>query len=53
MWSELRKNGVLEQTLVIVCAINGHTEQTLLDVLYAHTGYRSFEQMHESEGRTA
>ena len=37
--------GVKEQTLQIVTAINGYSVETLEDVLYAHTGYRTFEQL--------
>lgn len=36
--------GVTEQTLQIVTAINGYTVDTMLDVLYVHTGYRDFAQ---------
>lgn len=45
MWDELVNLGVSEQTLRIVTAINGYTAETLEDVLYAHTGYRSFDQL--------
>ena len=45
MWDELLLLGVSEQTLQIVTNINGYNEQTLCDVLYAHTGYRSFDQL--------
>ena len=47
MWHRLQEMGVSEQTLQVVTDINGYSEQTLLDVLYAVTGYRSFEQMEE------
>ena len=45
MWDELLLLGVSEQTLQIVTNINGYNEQTLCDVLYAHAGYRSFDQL--------
>lgn len=45
MWSELLRFGVSEQTLQIVTCINGYSVDTLKDILYAHTGYRSFEQL--------
>jgi hypothetical protein len=48
MWDELMELGVSEQTLQIVTNINGYNTQTLEDVLYAHTGYRSFDQLDES-----
>jgi len=48
MWDMLENLGVSHQTLDIVTDINGYTEQTLEDILYAHTGYRSFEQLEEA-----
>lgn len=45
MWDRLKDMGVEEQTLQIVTDINGFTKETLLDVLYAYSGYRNFEQM--------
>lgn len=36
--------GLSEETINIVCSINGYNEQTLEDILYAHTGYRDFDQ---------
>lgn len=45
MWDTLLELGVSEQTLQIVTDINGYSEQTLEDVLYAATGYRSFDQL--------
>lgn len=44
-WNELIENGVCsEETLNVVTSINGYTIDTLDDVLYAVTGYRSWEQ---------
>lgn len=51
MWDRLKDMGVEEQTLQIVTNINGFTKETLLDVLYAYSGYRNFEQMEEEEER--
>ena len=45
MWDILVDLGVSEDTLRIVTAINGYNEQTMQDVLYAHAGYRSFDQL--------
>lgn len=45
VWDRLLDLGVSEQTLQIITSINGYSKETLLDVLYAHTGYRNFEQM--------
>lgn len=45
MWDRLRELGVSEQTLQIVTSINGFSVETMLDVLFAHTGYRDFDQV--------
>lgn len=47
MWDALENLGVSEQTLQIVTSINGYSRETMLDVLYAHTGYRNFDQLDE------
>lgn len=44
-WDTLLEMGVSKQTLNIVTSINGYTLETLENVLYAHTGYQSFEQL--------
>lgn len=44
-WDQLIELGVSEQTLQIVTSINGYSLETLMDVLFAHTGYRSFDQV--------
>ena len=44
-WDALLDLGVSEQTLQIVTSINGYTLETLKDILYAHTGLRSFDQI--------
>lgn len=49
MWDTLTTLGVSEQTLQIITAINGYNEDTMLDVLYAATGYRNFEQLEEAD----
>jgi hypothetical protein len=43
-WDTLLEAGVSEQTLQIVTSINGYSMDTMRDVLYAHTGYRTFGQ---------
>lgn len=48
-WDMLGDLGVSEQTLQIVTSINGCNVKTLADILYAHTGYRSFEQLTEED----
>lgn len=48
MWNYLQNYFyVLEQTLQVVTDINGYSEETLEDVLYAVSGYRSFDQLQE------
>jgi hypothetical protein len=47
-WDTLIDLGVSEDTLRVVTSINGYSVDTLEDVLYATTGYRSFEQLEES-----
>ena len=44
-WDTLLEMGVYEQTLQIVTSINGYNIETLEDVLYAHAGYHSFDQL--------
>lgn len=44
-WDKLIRLGVSDQTLGIISAINGYSMKTMEDVLYAHTGYRSFTQV--------
>ena len=38
---------VSEDALDLVISINGFSEQTMLDVLFAQTGLRDFEQLAE------
>jgi hypothetical protein len=45
-WDYLLENEIVsEETLKVVTSINGYNIETLQDVLYATTGYRSFEQL--------
>lgn len=37
-----------EEEIHLVCCINGHTLESLENILYARTGYRSFEQHEEA-----
>lgn len=46
-WDKLIEMGVCEQTLQIVTSINGYSEETLNDVLYAYAGYNDFDQLKE------
>lgn len=45
MWSTLETMGVLEETLQVVTDINGFTEETMCDILFAVFGYRDFDQL--------
>ena len=45
MWEKLLELGVCEQTLQVVTDINGYSEETMEDILYAVTGERDFEQL--------
>ena len=47
MWDKLLEIGVSEETLQIVTNINGYSEETMLDILYAAFGYRDFDQVEE------
>ena len=50
MWDCLIKMvGISEETLNIVCAIDGNNQNTLEAVLYATTGYRNFDQLIEQD----
>jgi len=37
-----------ELEIHLVCCINGHSLESLKSILYARTGYRSFEQHEEA-----
>lgn len=45
MWDKLLKMGTSEETLHVVACINGYSEETMLDILYAQYGYRDFDQL--------
>lgn len=48
MWEYLEEIiGVSQETLDVVTNINGFSEETMCDILYAVTGYRSFDQLEE------
>lgn len=48
-WENLVNLGVSEETLRIITAINGYNMETMEDVLYVVTGYRTFDQLEEEE----
>lgn len=39
--------GVSEQTLIFITNINGFSYETLCDILYQVSGYRTFDQLEE------
>lgn len=41
--------GVSDETISVVCAVNGYNMETAESVLYVTTGYRNFEQYLEEE----
>ena len=46
IWDELIDMGIAtENELQLVTSINGYNEETLNDIIYARTGYRSLEQL--------
>lgn len=45
MWDTLIEMGVSEETIQVVTDINGYNEESMEDILYATTGYRSFDQL--------
>lgn len=47
MWDKLEELGVSEETIRVVTDINGYSEETMLDILYAVTGYRNFDQLED------
>jgi hypothetical protein len=49
MWDSLIDMGVSEETLRIITSINGYRRETFTDVLYACSGYRSFDQLEGAE----
>lgn len=46
MWDILQEQfNVSEQTLQVATDINGFSEETMCDILYAVSGYNDFEQI--------
>lgn len=45
MWDNLIKIGVSEETLNVVTRINGFSQETMYNILFAVTGYNNFSQM--------
>jgi hypothetical protein len=50
LWTLLEVYGIAtEEEIDLVTNINGYSEETLNDILYARTGYRDIEQYEEAE----
>ena len=50
MWDYLTEAGIAtEEELRLITAINGYNEETLCDVLFVRTGYRSLDQLEWEE----
>lgn len=47
MWETLEDLGMSEQALQLITDINGYNAETMCDVLFWQTGYRSFDQLEE------
>lgn len=45
MYNRLVNLGVSPDAINLVASINGYSEETMLDILYAEFGYRDFEQL--------
>lgn len=45
MWEKLLQMGVSEETLRIVTDINGYSEETMCDILYAAFGDNDFNNL--------
>ena len=50
MWDRLVDEGIAtDAECQLVTDIGGYTKEVMLDILYARTGYRNFEQMDGEE----
>lgn len=50
MWEKLVDGGIAtEEEVQLVTSINGNNEEAMTDILYARTGYRSFDQLEDYE----
>lgn len=48
IWQYIIDNNIAtEEELQLITSINGYNEETLNDVIYCRTGYRSVEQLKE------
>lgn len=51
MWELLTDLSICEdETIRVVTSINGYSEETMLDILYATTGLRNFDQLADEYG---
>jgi len=50
IWDYLIETGIAtDEELKLVTCINGYSEKTLNDVIYARTGYRDLDQLHNED----
>ncbi|HZK32868.1 MAG TPA: hypothetical protein VFC60_00050 [Tissierellaceae bacterium] len=50
LWEYIIDNNIAtEEELQLVTDINGYNKETLNDVIYSRTGYRSIKQLEEEE----
>lgn len=50
LWDQIVERGIATtQELELITSINGYNVDTLNDVIYARTGYRSLDQMNDEE----
>lgn len=50
IWDYIIDNGIAtEEELKLVTCINGYNEETLNNVIYVRTGYRSIEQLQDED----
>lgn len=50
IWTMLEAYGIATpEEIDLVTTINGYSEESLNDILYARTGYRTIEQFEEAE----
>lgn len=50
LWDYIVSNGIAtEKELILITGINGYNVETLNDVIFQRTGYRTVEQIKELE----
>lgn len=50
LWDYLEETGIAtEEEMRLVTSINGHNTESLEDILYVRTGYRSLDQLNDMD----